>query len=237
MIKGLFSRLFHPAACLNAEDAQRLDAWRHLAAPARPIALAAARFVVVDVETTGLNLARDQLIAIGAVAINRGRIDLGDSFEIILQQETSSGKDNILIHGIGTTAQTEEGMPPVEALLRFLEFLGKDPLVAFHVTFDETMIKRALQRFLCLDFRHPWLDLAYVMPGFLPELVNTHRSLDDWTGHFEISNFARHNALADALSTAQLFLAALHIAKQKNIMHLKGLQDVEKAQRWITWAS
>ncbi len=229
------SRLFHPEVALSAEAATRLDAWRRLPNPAGS-ELDASRFVVVDVETTGLNLARDRLIAIGAVAVNQGRIDLTDSFEIILQQPTASGKDNILIHGIGGTAQTG-GVPPVETLLRFLEFVGKDPLVAFHVTFDETMIKRALKEFLHFDFKRPWLDLAYVMPGFLPELANRHRALDDWSGHFHIRNYARHSALADALSTAQLFLAATKIARQKNIPDFKGLQDVEKAQRWISWAS
>lgn len=233
---NFFSRLLSPAPTLNAEEKARLDAWRHLADPAPPLSLTESRFVVVDVETTGLNLARDQLIAIGAVAVKHGRIDLGDSFEIILKQAISSNKDNILVHGIGGTAQTE-GVPPVEALLGFLEFLGKDPLVAFHVTFDETMIKRALKRLLGFNFKHPWLDLAYVMPGFLPELANRYRALDDWTGLYRIQNYARHSALADALSTAQLFQVAVKIAQQKNIAHFKGLQDVEKAQRWISWSS
>jgi len=233
---SLYSRLFGSRPSLSAAESQRLANWQSLAACDTHASLDHARFVVADVETTGLNLGQDKLIAIGAVAVRQGRIDLADSFEIILKQEASSAKDNILVHGISGTAQTG-GIAPAEALLRFLEFLGKDPLVAFHVTFDETMIKRALQHHLGLNFRHAWLDLAYVMPGFIPELANTLRSLDDWTGHFDISNFARHSALADALSTAQLFLAALLIAQQKNIAHFRGLQDVEKAQRWISWAS
>lgn len=230
-----FSRRLRPATALTGEQQARLEAWRHLPVPAIP-QLDSSRFVVVDVETTGLNLARDQLIAIGAVAVRHGNIDMGDSFEIILQQPAASDRDNILIHGIGGTAQIG-GVPPAEALLRFLEFVGKDPLVAFHVTFDETMIKRAARQFLNFDFKHAWLDLAYVMPGFLPELANRHRALDDWSSHFKIQNYARHNALADALSTAQLFLAANNIARQKKIPDFKGLQALEKAQRWISWSS
>lgn len=235
MIAELLSRLFRTAPDLSAEEKQRLDDWRCQPSPAAPAAFSSSRFVVVDVETTGLNLARDRLIAIGAVAVSRGRIEVGDSFEIILQQPTASEKDNILIHGIGGSAQTG-GVPPAEALLGFLEFLGKDPLIAFHVTFDETMIKRALSRFLGLDFEHPWLDLAYVMPGLHPELAQKHRSLDDWMGHFAIQNFARHSALADALATAQLFLVAIAHAGQRGIRHFKGLQELEKAQRWVSWA-
>lgn len=233
---SLLSRWFGHRPALSAEDALRLESWQALDAADTHADLNHSRFVVADVETTGLNLGQDHLIAIGAVAVTAGQIDFGDSFEIVLRQETASDKGNIMIHGITGTAQTE-GVAPAEALLRFLEFLGKDPLVAFHVTFDETMIKRALQRYLGLDLRHAWLDLAYVMPGFIPELANRYRSLDDWTGHFGICNYARHSALADALSTAQLFLVAKHLAEQKHITHFRGLQDVEKAQRWISWAS
>lgn len=233
---SLLSRWFSRGPQLDPEAARRLAAWRELGEVSPHVRLDQGRFVVVDVETTGLNLARDRLIAIGAVAVNAGRIDLNDSFEILLQQEIASGKDNILIHGIGGTAQTE-GIAPVEALLRFLEYLGGDPLIAFHVTFDETMIKRALKKFLGLNFRHTWVDLAYVAPGLYPELARKHRALDDWIGHFRISNFARHSALADALATAQLFQVACATSRRHNITELNGLLELEKAQRWVNWAS
>jgi len=106
-----------------------------------------SRYVVVDVETTGLNLMQDRLISIGAVAVVNGKIALGDSFYVVLQQRAASNKSNILLHGIGKAEQLE-GEPPAEALLAFLDYLGKDPLVAFHVTFDETMIRRAMSDYL-----------------------------------------------------------------------------------------
>lgn len=218
---------------LTPEQASRLAAWRALPEVLAAAELASARLVVVDVETSGLNLGRDWLIAIGAVAVRGGRIEVGDSFEVVLQQETASHKDNILIHGIGGSAQTG-GMPPREALLAFLEFLGRDPLVAFHVTFDETMIKRAMKQFLGLDFKHPWLDLAYVMPGLNPHLAKKYRALDHWLNHFHIHNYARHNAMADALCTAQLLQIAMEQARRQRITHYRGMMDLEKAQRWVS---
>ena len=89
--------------------------------------------------------------------------------------------------------------------MRFLEFLGKDPLIAFHVTFDQTMIRRACKEYLGLDFKHHWVDLAYIAPALHPELKNRHRALDDWIGHFGIKNFARHSALADSVATTHCF--------------------------------
>jgi len=187
------------------------------------------------VETTGLDLVRDRLIAIGACAVENGQVVMADSFEIVLRQDQTSTKDNILIHGIGGEAQ-RDGLEPPEALLNFLDFLGKSPLVAFHVTFDQTMIRKAVKEYLGFEFKHPWLDLAYVMPGLLPEYARRYRALDDWSGHFQISNFARHSALADALATAQLFLCALPLAATKRSTCYRNLQDLEKAQRWVSWA-
>lgn len=230
---SFFSRFFSRKPRLAEDAAQRLADWKKLPEHCGQALLDSSRFVVVDVETSGLNLARDRLIAIGAIAVREGRIALGESFEIILQQQNVSAKDNILIHGITGTAQTE-GVAPTEALLRFLEFLGKDPLIAFHVTFDQTMIRRALKEFLGLNFKHHWADLAYIAPALHPELKNRYRSLDDWIGHFGIQNFSRHSALADSLATAQLFQVLAHQAREKDILQFKGLQQLEKAQRWVS---
>lgn len=234
----LFSlqRWFRSKPQLNPEQQRRLSAWQALPAAELDVPLTATRCVVVDVETTGLNLMQDRLISIGAVAVVNGKIALGDSFYVVVQQQVASAKGNILLHGIGTSAQLE-GEAPVEALLAFLEYLGKDPLVAFHVTFDETMIKRALSEYLGFSFKHPWLDLAYVMPGLHPPLARRYRALDDWIGHFGIRIDARHNALADALATAQLFQVAHAHAAQKNISNYAGLHDLEKAQRWVSAVS
>lgn len=230
---SLWSRWFPGTPPLDPVAAQRLAAWQALTPVGKTVRLDQNRCVVMDVETTGLSLTRDHLIAIGAVAVTEGRIDLDDSFEVVLQQETSSGKDNILIHGIGGTAQVG-GLAPVEALLQFLEYLGRDPLVAFHVTFDETMTRRALKKTLGLNFRHTWLDLAYVAPALYPELARKYRALDDWVEYFHIQNFARHNALADSLATAQLFLVTMETARKNSIEDLKGLIELEKAQRWVS---
>lgn len=220
-MKQLLQRWFAPSPRLSAQQAGRLASWRALPEIDRTLAFDVTRFVVLDVETTGLNLMTDTLISIGAVALVNGRIALADSFSVVLQQRESSRKENILIHGISGSAQ-REGIPPADALLAFLEYLGKSPLVAFHVDFDETMIKRALRQYLGVSFKHPWLDLAYVLPALYPDLMRSHRALDDWAGHFDILNDDRHNALSDALVTALLLLVAI---KQARLVHGTGNYD------------
>ncbi len=44
------------------------------------------RWVVVDLETSGLNLNRDQVLSIGAVVIEDGAVDFSQLFERTLQR-------------------------------------------------------------------------------------------------------------------------------------------------------
>jgi DNA polymerase-3 subunit epsilon len=228
-MKHLLQRWFAPKPQLNPQQAERLASWRELPEIERTAAFDHTRFVVVDVETTGLNLLTDTLISIGAVAVVNGRIALDDSFSVVLQQRESSRKENILIHGISGSEQ-REGVPPADALLAFLEYLGKSPLVAFHVAFDETMIRRAMRQYLGVSFKRPWLDLAYVLPALYPDLMRGHRALDDWASHFDIRIDDRHNAVADALATAELLLVAI---AQAQLVHetrnYDGLRKLERA--------
>jgi DNA polymerase III subunit epsilon len=231
-LRRLLQRWLAPAPRLSAQQRARLAAWFALPAVDLKVPFEHSRYVVVDVETTGLNMLTDTLISIGAVAVVDGRVALGDSFSVVLQQQESSDKENILIHGISSKAQ-RDGTDPVEALLGFLEYLGKSPLVAFHVAFDETMIRRALRQYLGVRFRHAWLDLAYVMPALNRSLAGSHRVLDDWIERFNIRIEARHDALADALATAQLFQIAIAQARVKEISDFDGLCDVERTHHWL----
>lgn len=227
-----FATLLNRPPKPSVEHTARLQAWQAIVKANKSQPLGSSRFVVVDVETSGLNLSKDNLIAIGAVAVINGQIDLADSFEVVLQQTVSSDKSNILIHGIGGETQAE-GILPVEALLKFLEYLQQAPLVAFHVAFDETMLRRAIKQHLGFSFQHNWLDLAYVTPGLYPQHAQQFHSLDDWLNYFHIQNYARHNALADALSTAQLFIVASKTACTKKVSTYQELLLLEESQRWL----
>ncbi|MGA7178775.1 MAG: 3'-5' exonuclease [Thiobacillaceae bacterium] len=228
----LLSRLFRRRPKLSPHAEAQLQSWRSLPRTDLHTSFATSRYVVVDVETGGLDPTRDKLIAIGAVAVKDGQISLDDAFEVVLQQATPSTHDNILVHGIGGKMQTA-GNDPGEALLQFLNFAGKVPLVAFHAAFDETAIRLAIKKHLGADFTQSWLDLAYLAPALHPELMQHHRSLDDWMGEFGIGNFARHSALADAYSTAQLFLVLMNAKQNTNAQCFADLLSLEKAQRTL----
>lgn len=190
---------------LPPELALRLAAWRHLPEP-DPAAVP-QRWVVIDTETSGFDTTRSKLIAIGAVAIEDDAIVVTPSFEVVLRQEIASSRENIELHGVGAAAQAQ-GEDPAHALIRFLEFARKDPLVAYHVAFDATFLRRAIKAQLGFRFGGEWLDIAVLAPLKFPELARGQRGLDDWLARFGIDPGARHNALADAFATAQLFQIA-----------------------------
>ncbi len=214
---------------LAPHQAARLAAWQALPAPSQDAALVEARWVVIDVEASGLDMRRDRLISIGAVALHGCDLVLADSFEVVLQQDVVSDDANILVHGIGGTAQ-RAGVPPVEALLAFLDYVGKSPLVAFHAAFDQAMIGRALRHHLGLRLFQRPLDLAYLAPALLPDRAHGRHTLDDWLSAYRIRDFARHQALSDAFSTAQLLQVLLAEALRQGITRCAELIVTERAQ-------
>lgn len=208
---------------------ERAAAWRALPDADLSLPHDRARYVVIDVETTGLDLRRDRIIAIGAVAVNNLLIDFSDCIEVLLKQETVSPTANILIHGIGGQAQLS-GLEPAEGLLDFLNYLGESPLVAFRAEFDQTMLTRAVTRALGDRLRHPWMDLAWYLPALYPNAGC--ESLDDWLTRFNVSVFKRHHALGDAFATAQLLQIVLRTAEQGGMKTARQLGQMERAQKW-----
>jgi len=210
---------------------------RLFAATARtPIDL--RRWVVLDVETTGLDMNQDALLAIAAIALRfdagddpTPRIDLADSFEAVLHHDSAStDKDNILLHGIGVGAQ-RAGAPPAEVLGAFERWAGHSPLVAYHAAFDRVMIGRAMRRHCAHGLANPWLDLAPVAAALFAD-VDAH-ALDDWLDHFGITCAVRHQAAADTLATAELALRLWPAARSQGCASFAGLRRLAEQGRWL----
>ncbi|HDZ55363.1 MAG TPA: 3'-5' exonuclease [Pseudomonas xinjiangensis] len=187
-------------------------------------ALNAARLVVVDVETTGLNVRRDNILSIGAVVIEGGAVDLGSQFERMLYRPNHKVTETVLIHGIAPGA-VKQGMPAPDALLDFMEFAGECVFMAFHAPFDRRMLTRGLRQDLGHTLRHRFIDIADLAPMLCPEAKVGRGGLDEWQDYFNLSNSERHNAAADALVTAEIALILLSKARAQKIVTLKELND------------
>lgn len=189
------------------------------------------RWVVVDVETGGLDALEDALISIGALGVRDGAIDLADSFEVVLRQEVESASPNIEVHGIGGVEQ-RGGADPAGALRDFLDFIGGDPLVAFHAPFDAMVLRRAIRARLRRGFRRAWLDLADVAPLAWPGRARG-GGLDAWMEALSIPMAHRHRAIVDCLGTAQLLIAVLHEAPRLGAPTARGLLALSQGERWL----
>ncbi|MEW6131602.1 MAG: 3'-5' exonuclease [Pseudomonadota bacterium] len=217
---------------LSQNEARRLAALKAAPKIEPDTPLAALRWVVVDVETGGLNPYTDPLLSIGAVEIRHGRIRLGASFEVRLQQSAVTSHENILVHGL-THSQQLAGMTAKNALLDFAEFAAGGPFVAFHAGFDRTALQVAVQKELGWDFPGRWLDAAIIAPLLFPRLAGECRALDDWLDALSIQNYARHSAVADAAATAQLWLILLNAAARQRLHTFKDLESLVHARKWL----
>lgn len=201
------------AAPLSSEQERRLGQL-HAFTSLGEHSLRQQRWVVVDLETTGLNMSRDQVLSIGAVVIEDGAIDLSQQFEQTLLRVDHKPGPAVLIHGLGPSA-IAAGNEPVEALLDFMEFVGDSPLLAFHAPFDQHMLCRALKDSLGYRLAHPFLDVADIAPLLCPDANIREAGLDDWITHFKLQVGERHHASADALATAELMLILFSRARQQ----------------------
>ena len=187
--------------------------------------LEAARWVIVDCETSGLDPARDRLLTVGAVAVTHGRIDLAHAFEASVKQRVPSAPENILVHGIGAEAQLA-GLPAHDVIKGLADHVGDAIPVGFHAPFDAAVLGR-------YGFRagEQWLDLAQLMPALFAR--RNAQTLEDWLVEFDIAIQSRHDALGDAFSTAQLLLVVLAEAKRQAIGTVEGLRRAQRHRRWL----
>lgn len=210
---------------------------------------AGRRWLVLDVETTGLDVRTDRLLAIAAVALqlrgDRVWVVPGDSFEATVRDRSATAagaaaasvdKANILVHGIGVQAQ-RDGVDLADTLRRFGAWAAGAPLLGFHVGFDQQMISRAesahLGRAERLCSRARWIDIEALAAVSLPQRPG-HGSLDDWLQRFGVPCGRRHQAAADALATAELLMRLWPALHQQGARGARDLHHMARGRRWVT---
>lgn len=167
------------------------------------------RYVVVNTEAGGLDLDKDPLLAVAAIAVQGGAIDPKRALYLPL------------------------GERPEEALAALLEFVDRAPVVLFNAAFNRTHLERATDQRLGLDLDLTWIDLYWLLPMFFPELRAGPDRLSAWMADFGIETFQRHHALGDAYAIAQLLLATLGRSLAQGITTPRGLAEAEHSHRWL----
>ena len=169
-----------------------------------------SNIVIYDTETTGLDLAKDQIIQISAIKINRNGsiIDTYDQM-VIPTIEISKGAQ-ATHHQTTESIKANGGVEAKSALLGFSEFVRGSVLVGHNsLRFDSPLVKRQLRE--CglspLNVQAEY-DTMIIAKQFLPKLKNY--KLDTLCSHYRFSNENAHNALGDITATGKVLVHLLN---------------------------
>ena len=188
------------------------------------------RFIVFDTETTGLNVRKDNVISIGAIAIDNLEICVTDSMEICIQRDRTGDKNSVVIHQI-LSKETQDGCNEIQALEQFLDFIGNSVLVAHHANFDVQMMSRILKKHYGFPLFNKYIDtlelarridMGKVAPSY-KFFVPQEYSLDNLCKRFKIPIKGRHTAAGDAMATARLLQILLFKAINRKITFVKEI--------------
>ena len=177
-----------------------------------------AAYVVLDVETTGLNTRSDEIIEIGAVRIENGA-EVAEFSELI-----NPGRpvpDRVVeITGI-TSAMLRDKRSLMEVMPEFAKFCEGAVLVAHNAGFDMAFFRRAFKQ-AGLPFDFTIVDTLALVRSQYPQL-KSHR-LGSMCKQLGISLLNAHRAVHDARATGLMLVKVLaEVRARKNIRFLREL--------------
>ncbi|MBQ3575042.1 MAG: PHP domain-containing protein, partial [Clostridia bacterium] len=160
-------------------------------------------FVVLDVETTGLNTHTDEIIEIGAVRIENG-VEVAEFSELICPERSISEK---ITEITGITNAMLRGKPRLaEVMPAFAKFCEGAVLVAHNAPFDIAFFRRAF-RDSNLPFEHSVIDTLALVRNQYPNFKN--HKLGNVCKQLGISLTNAHRAVHDARATSLVLVRVL----------------------------
>ena len=159
-------------------------------------------FLVMDTETTGLDVAHDRVISIGALRLCGGRMYRATSFDRLVNPGIAIPPRSTAIHGITDPMVTDA--PPFADVYPALDRLMAETVVVGHqVAFDLAILRQECARHDCRWVKPRALDTLLLVTCLLPRLNSA--SLDTVAAELGVSIHGRHTALGDSLVTAEIF--------------------------------
>lgn len=194
--------------------------------PVSPSAsLIALDVVVLDTETTGLDVRQDRIVQVGAVRLTGGRSENLQAFERLVAPGVPIPPASARIHGIrDEDVASSPGFAAVAVELA--AFIGDAVVVGHSIQFDLAMLRHEARRH-GVAWREPRaLDVAFLAAGLDRELVDS--SLDSLALRFGVEVSGRHTALGDARATAAVFAALLPHMQAAGIRTLGEAENLSR---------
>ncbi|MBX9454522.1 MAG: 3'-5' exonuclease [Rhizobium sp.] len=166
--------------------------------------LIALESVVIDTETTGLDVRADRIIQLGGVRMNGADIELADAFDAVVDPGVAIPAASSRVHGL--TDADMAGKPNLAQIIpTFSTFIGERIVIGHSIHFDLAMLRHESIRQGYAWTQPRAFDVALIAAGLEPGLVDT--SLESLAVGLGVELSGRHTAIGDALTTARVFAA------------------------------
>ncbi|WP_261818105.1 3'-5' exonuclease [Vibrio gallicus] len=166
-------------------------------------------YIVLDFETTGLDSKQDRILSIGWVILSDRKIDLASAEHYYINQESLVKPETAVINHI-TPQMLDDGISIHEAMMAFFE-AARGKIVVAHGCIVET---RFILQYLKEHYHMPELPLWWVDTMCIEKNMAKARQQQDIDvtlassrARYGLPEYSCHNALIDAVATAELLMA------------------------------
>lgn len=166
--------------------------------------------VAIDLETTGLDPRRDDILSIGMVNIDHFGVRLSTAWHSIVRIQRDIPGESAVIHQI-TDDQSAAGAPIEELMPEVLRRMAGRPMLVHYSPIEQNFISAACRRLYGAPFVVPIIDTLEIGQRVFERRNHLIQSGDlrlfNLRPRYNLPQYKAHNALSDALATAELFLA------------------------------
>ena len=182
--------------------------------------------LAVDFETTGLDLRKDKILSIGFIGIENNEIHLSSAYHGIIYSKGPLTEENVVIHQITDSAK-EQGDSLESVITELLGALAGKVMLVHHARIEKYFLERACKKLYGLAPVFPIIDTLTVAKRRLDRQSGAYKSselrLSNLRERYALPAHNAHNALNDALATAELFLAQVELMHYERPPPLKKL--------------
>jgi DNA polymerase-3 subunit epsilon len=166
--------------------------------------------VAIDLETTGLDPDTDEILSIGLVHIADWAVKLDTSWHSIVRIDKDIPGETAVIHHI-TDDQSAAGAPLEELLPVVLGRLAGRAMLVHYSPIEQNFLSTACEKLYGAPFVAPIIDTLEIAQNTYQRRNHTIQPGDlrlfNLRPRYNLPQYKAHNALSDALATAEVFLA------------------------------
>ncbi|SFT50478.1 DNA helicase-2 / ATP-dependent DNA helicase PcrA [Selenomonas sp. GACV-9] len=168
--------------------------------------LAGENVVVFDVESTGVDTTRDEIIQIAGIRLGKDG-SIKEEFQRILRPTLRVG-DSVRVHKMSDEWLQQHGEDPAKVLQEFCAFAQGAVIVGHNVTYDLRILGSHLDRLGLPQLSYiTYYDTLDIFRRFYPNLPN--HKLEYLGEYCKVSHKSSHDALDDIKATAEILLFAI----------------------------